>query len=463
MGFNKIIKNNSIFLVSAVLIFGVSCKKFVAVDPPGNQAEVSKIFSNDEAAVSAAVGLYYRMIVNNLTISNGGVTVYTGLSADEFYNSSPDTELDLFSTNALIPDNGTGVYSNLWKACYQNIYHANAVMEGLANSTRISETTKRQLRGEMLVGRAFHYFYLINLFGDVPLITTTNYEVNTAMSRNSAEQVYQQITTDLLEAEEILPVEYPSAERARPNKYTATALLARVYLYQHNWLSAAEKAGVIIGSADYSLENNPDNTFLAGSTETIWQLKPGTTFMNTAEGVEFNPYDSFTVPKYSFTNALLNQFEAGDKRKQSWIASNNAGGQTIYFPYKYKVGFSNVLTEYYVVLRLAEMYLVRAEANANLNNITEAKSDINTIRSRAGLSTTTGNDRASVLSALEQENRLEFVAEWGHRWFDLKRTNRADAVLSAVKGTNWQSTDMLYPIPLSQIQINPALTQNPGY
>lgn len=459
----KIINNLSIFLIVAVIIFTTSCKKFVSVDPPGNQIELSKIFSNDDAAISAAVGLYYRMTISNLIVSNGGVTVYTGLSSDEFYNVSPDPELDLFTGNALIPDNGTGVYSNLWKAAYQNIYQANAVLEGLANSTNISVALKKQLKGEMLVGRAFHYFYLVNLFGDVPLLTTTNYEVNSTMPRTPAGQVYQQITGDLLEAESLLTAEYPSAERGRPNKYTATALLARVYLYQQNWQKAKEKAESIISTGRYSLESNLNNTFLSGSSETIWQLQPVTNYMNTAEGFEFNPFDSFSVPKYSLTDTLLNKFETGDQRKQAWLTFNNAGGQPIYYPYKYKVGFSSVLTEYYVVFRLAEIYLIRAEADAHLNNLTAAESDINVIRNRAGLTNTTANNQSALLVALEQENRIEFFAEWGHRWLDLKRNNRVDAVLSIEKGTGWQSTDALYPIPLSQIQINPALTQNPGY
>lgn len=450
-------------LTIIMIMSTTSCKKFVEIAPPDNQVELSKIFANDEAAISAATGLYYRMNNNNLIISNGGVTVYAGLSSDEFYNVSPDTELDLFTTNALIPNDGTGVYSNLWKASYQNIYHANAVLEGLASSINISEGLKKQLKGEMLVGRAFHYFYLVNLFGAVPFITTTNYLVNSSMSRTPIDQIYLQLIADLTEAETLLPVAYPSAERARPNKYTATALLARVYLYQQNWPLAMSKSGSVIASGMYSLEANPANTFLSGSNETIWQLKPGTNFMNTAEGLEFNPYDSFTVPKYALTNSFLSQFEIGDKRSQAWITSNNASGQAIFFPYKYKVGFSSVLSEYYVILRLAEMYLIRAEANAHLNNITGSQADINTIRNRAGLSNTTANSLPTFASALEKENRLEFFAEWGHRWLDLKRNNRIDAVLSIEKGFAWQSTDALYPIPVSQIKINPSLTQNPGY
>lgn len=440
-----------------------SCKKFVEILPPSNQVELNKIFLNDQAAISATLGLYIRMTNNNLIMMNGGVTLYTGLSSDEFYNVSPDTELDQFTNNALLADNGTGVYSNLWKASFQNIYHCNAVLQGLTNSAKISEVLKKQLRGEMLVGRALNYFYLVNLFGDVPLILTTEYEINSMMPRKPSEQIYERIIADLIEAESLLSISYPSLNRARPNKYTATALLARVYLYQKNWQLAAEKSSLIIQSGIYSLESIPSKVFLSGSNETIWQLKPTSTAINTAEGLEFNPYDTFTVPKYSLTNSLLNNFEMGDRRKQDWINSNSASGHPIYYPYKYKVGYSSITSEYYIIFRLAELYLIRAEANAHLNNISQSLSDINVIRNRSQLPNKTATNLSTLLTHVEKENRLEFFAEWGHRWFDLKRNNSIDNTMSLEKGNAWQITDALYPIPLSQIQLNPLLVQNPGY
>jgi hypothetical protein len=114
-------------------------------------------------------------------------------------------------------------------------------------------------------------------------------------------------------------------------------------------------------------------------------------------------------------------------------------------------------------LRLAEQYLIRGEARAHQNNVQGAQEDLNIIRSRAGLGATTANDESSLLAVIETERQVELFAEWGHRWFDLKRTGRADAVLSLEKAPNWQSTDRLYPIPFEEIKINPSLTQNPGY
>jgi hypothetical protein len=116
-----------------------------------------------------------------------------------------------------------------------------------------------------------------------------------------------------------------------------------------------------------------------------------------------------------------------------------------------------------MVLRLAEQYLIRAEARARLGKVPESQADINAIRSRSGLSNTTAADPAALLLAIEKERQVELFSEWGHRWLDLKRTGRADAVLGAEKPTDWQPTDALYPIPQNEILSNPLLTQNLGY
>jgi hypothetical protein len=162
----------------------------------------------------------------------------------------------------------------------------------------------------------------------------------------------------------------------------------------------------------------------------------------------------------------LNAFEVGDKRKASWVISGTQDGQPWSHPFKYKSTSSDtVLTEYYTVFRLAEQHLVRAEARAKLGKLTaanSAESDINIIRDRAGLGPTTAQTKEELLAAVAQERRVELFSEWGHRWFDLKRTGKADEVLSLIK-PGWQPEDKLYPIPYDERQLNPNLTQNPHY
>jgi starch-binding outer membrane protein, SusD/RagB family len=164
------------------------------------------------------------------------------------------------------------------------------------------------------------------------------------------------------------------------------------------------------------------------------------------------------------TASLLSSFEPNDKRKLSWTKTNINNGNSYTFPYKYKQRSSATISEYNVVCRLAELYLIRAEARALLNDFNGALEDINLIRERAGLDPLISiANQQDLLAAIEKENRSEYFCEWGHRWLDLKRWGQADSILGLEKGTNWQPTDALYPIPFNELTYNVMLTQNPGY
>jgi len=400
-------------------------------------------------------------MISNLFFANSAMTVFPGLSGDELMRTVPDATTDPFQKNA-ITTNNYYLEVGLWKRGYNHIYQANAILKGLSNSPGVSTSVRDQLTGEAKFVRAFCHFYLLNLFGDVPLITSTDYQVNQSVSRTPVADIYQQIITDLKDAQNLMSSSYPSTGKVRPNKYASTAFLARVYLYQKNWAEAEAEASILINSGTYSL-TNLNAVFLANSNEAIWQLLPVLTNLNTADGITFLPPSATARPQYIVTDLLLNSFESNDQRKTAWIKTNTVSGQAYNYPYKYKVRISPTIVECNMVLRLAEQYLIRAEARAQQNNITGAQADLNVIRNRAGLGNTPANDKASLLSAIEQERRIEFFAEWGHRWFDLKRANKIDAVLSVAKPAYWQATDALYPIPLSELQTNPALIQNPGY
>jgi len=158
----------------------------------------------------------------------------------------------------------------------------------------------------------------------------------------------------------------------------------------------------------------------------------------------------------------------------NWINVNTVNGKSYYYPYKYKATSTPLVnnvyappTEYLMVMRLAEQYLIRAEARAQQNNIGAAQSDLNIIRKRAGLSITTANDKNSLLTAIWHERQIELFSEWGHRWFDLKRTGTADILMSVIcqrKGGVWNPEWKLYPIYFNELQVNPNLApNNPGY
>jgi hypothetical protein len=443
-----------------LVLLVTGCKKFVEIPSPTTQLQTAAMFSDGPSATSAVNGLYALITLNSLTILNGGVTLHAGLSADELQTTTIDLSLDQYFNNALVP-NEQYLSSRLWSSAYKSIYQANAILEGLEQSATIADSVKNQLRGEMLTVRAFEYFYLANLFGDVPLVLSTDYRKNSVMPRTGVNQIYQQLVTDLTEAKSLMKDQYPSANRARPNKWTAAALLARVYLYMGKWPEAESTSSLVISSGLYSLVSLANVFQSMSSQETIWQLARDNN--NTSEGQNFIPPSSSVKPTYAITSHLLNAFQSGDGRKSQWLSSNTVGGIPYYYPYKYRSRLSTPTNEYYIVMRLAEQYLIRAEARAQQNGLPGAVSDLNIIRSRAGLTPLSPSlSQAEVLSATSRERQTELFAEWGNRWLELKRTGKIDSVLTAEKA-GWKTTSALYPLPQAELQANPFLVQNPGY
>ena len=160
---------------------------------------------------------------------------------------------------------------------------------------------------------------------------------------------------------------------------------------------------------------------------------------------------------------LLSAFATGDQRRFKWMDSITSAGTRYYYPGKYKNTSSASIPEYQVVFRVAEQFLIRAEARFHQGNWVGAIEDLNVIRTRAGLpSLALTLSPPEIEQAIVQERRTELFCEWGHRWFDLNRTGTSTQVLGVMKPT-WNPYDTLYPVPLNEILTNPNLTQNSGY
>ena len=476
----------AIFCSSISLIS--SCKKFVQIGAPSTQLVTSSVYNNSSSATSALLNIYIEMYNNAESYT---VAEEQGLMADELTNYSSSVTQIQYYTNALLPINNPGEWDN----GYNYIYQANAIISGLENNSQISAPITQQLIGEAKFVRAFWYFYLTNTYGNVPIVTTTDYTTNKSVSRSSQQQVYAQITRDLYDAQSLLNSNYVDAtdttttsERVRPTKGAAQALLARAYLYQGKYDSAVAEANSVLNNTSlYVLDSilSPTNSnysanspFLMNSTETIWQLStPLPNINNTQDAQNFillgaptnsgiQNFNSNTI-----SQELLNSFEPGDLRKSNWIDSIVESGVSYYFPYKYQNLTAN-LTEYTMVLRLAEQFLIRAEAEAELNDLTDATKDLNIIRNRAGLpniADSIASSQTTLLGAILHEREVELFTEWGNRWFDLIRTGSLNAVMGIpgnvcqMKGGTWNPDWQLYPIPLIEITNNTNLTQNPGY
>ncbi|WP_276482777.1 RagB/SusD family nutrient uptake outer membrane protein [Paraflavitalea pollutisoli] len=461
-------KRIHISILILALAAASACNKYVDTPEPKNELPSGLAFSDDKTATASMVGLYSNMNAFNYYYANVLMSYLSGMQADEMAYLSAFASYDVFRLNNLLPN--SQYVQSMWRDQYTFIYHANAVIEGVTASPNISAGVRDQLLGEAYFMRAFLHFYLVNMYGNIPLILTTNTTENNVKPQTPATEVYKQIISDLTEAKKRLADNYQSANRVRPNKAVATALLARVYLYTKQWSAAEAEATLVLQDGKYALLKDLNTVFLANSREALWQLMPVNVSggRNTWEGFTTVPASATGLPLFRLdTTNLIKKFEAGDKRLANWAGTRTTTtGATIYFPYKYKVRTSTAttLSEFSMVLRIAEQYLIRAEARIQQDKLSDGRSDLDSIRVRAGLGVLPASlDKAALLLATEQERKVELFAEWGHRWFDLKRTGRSTAVLGPIKGTNWQATDTLYPIPSDAIRTNLNLDQNDGY
>jgi hypothetical protein len=471
-------------------VLNSGCKSFIDIDPPITSVNAGNVFKNDATAIGVLTGIYTNMSNDNINKLSGvsAMTVYAGLSADELkiYSTSVSQEiLGYYQNNLRSNTIGTSFYLK----SYQFIFAMNSTIEGLTGANMLTSTVKLQLLGEAYFIRAFCYFNMVNLFGSIPLVTSADYNLNSTLPKAGSTEIYQQIKSDLLNAQSLLSDDFlngtlknSAAERVRPTKAAATALLAKVYLYLKDWTNAVTEATKIISDKmRFDVTIPLADVFIKNSKETIWALQSVgvDNDANTGEGKLFILTSSgpdFSRPYY-INDPLLDAFEKGDQRYAKWTDSVTVQDIVYHYPFKYKAPEKIApSTEYTIIFRVAEQYLIRAEALIEQGNISAGIFDLNVIRSRATdttmpianqlkqLSTTLSKENA--IKAVLHERQVELFTEWGNRWLDLKRTNTVDAVMKVItpiKGGNWDSNWSLYPIPQHEIDANPNLKQNLGY
>jgi len=462
---------------AAILLLG-GCKKFLTIPLPLDRLSGSDAYSTDQTTSSVLNTIYVRiepLISGKVTPQSSflGLGYSAGLYTDELQTiSNTDPGSKIWYGDQLVGTYG-GVY---WSNFYPQVYNANTTIEAMRSSTL---PFRNQWLGEALFCRALLYYYLVNMYGDVPLATSSDYTVNRTLSRTPKATVYQQIVNDLKEAQGLLVNDYldyngdKTTDRARPNRMAATALLARVYLYLGDYANAGAQASVVLGSTTYKLET-PAKTFLWTSQENIWGILPPATLsyvVGDTRSYYIDPAASVVTSVFvSLSPLLVNSFDPGDLRLSNWTGSAtitySGSPVTYYYAYKYKTTSASAYTETLTLLRLAEQYLIRAEARARQNNLTGAAEDVNAVRARAGLPVTTAATQADLLAAIAMERYHELFTEQGHRFFDLKRTGAVDAVMATVapqKGATWSGFMQYWPIPVGETQTNLNLTQTPGY
>jgi starch-binding outer membrane protein, SusD/RagB family len=453
-------KKSLLGLALAGLVFA-ACDEPLDVDPRAS-IPLDDALTNARAVAAATNGLYDSFQYDGLYSRE--LIVYPEMYADNVtVRGTFTTDREVGARN-ILPSNIAILAA--WRDSYRGINQANEVLQAVVDVPDLTSAQRTQFRGEALFVRSLHFFNLVRYFGGVPIITTRTRDLgdvdNAAVARATPAQVYARIIADLEEAADLLPDARSAGGRATAD--AANALLARVYLESAvipgftpatQYALARDKATLIIDSERYRLTASYSDLFqIKNSVESIFEVQYTIQDAN-ALAFWFFPNREGLGGRWGFSPSasLINAYELEDLRYDASIGF--AGGRFYNIKYfRVNAGDDNV-----IVLRLGEMYLIRAEANARLGAAPAlVRADINVTRVRAGLDPleTTVTSEADLITEVLKERRLEFAME-GHRFFDLRRTGRAETVLGI------QPFRLLWPIPLQEIEVNPLLDQNPGY
>ena len=438
-----------------------SCRNLIESDFPSTQIEVSQVFETVSTADGALSNLYAELQYYSV-ISGGslGVGALLGAYTDDlncYIISSQNSALDLYNNRQI--SSNTAVLS-VWTNAYKEIYSANSIIMGVENSTAISEMDKKRIKGEALFIRSLIYFYLSQIFGEVPYTTTTDYTVNQSLGKISETELLTKIQNDLETAVALLDDSYRNAERVYPNRKAAELMLSLVMMQQKKWFDAEQQLKKIKQSPLYVWEPDVAKTFKKAGKHILWQLKPLKINNATEEALNYN-FTTAVPNTYALSEDLVSSFTANDLRRQQWIKEITINQNHFYRCDKYRNTTANT-DEYSVIFRLEEVYLLLAESLAQQNKVEEALPFVNAVRQKAGIPPLTSSSKEELLNNIIEENRREFFTEHGNRFLTLKRNNRFNTLIP-VK-SNWQPYHQVWPLPISELLLNPNLNpQNTGY
>lgn len=454
-------KYRTIFTVilGAALLFNSSCEN--VLEPEPIDLLTNDIVLNEPKDVgNVEIGLYsaFRNIAPATVIAGD-------FTADMLLHNGTFSQYRELGTKQISSANAS--VAALWGSIYNTVYIANFILERLPDVEGVPSNQRNQVMGTAHFLRGYAYFVALYSFGGVPEVTTTDIETNRNIPRASESDILSLIEDDYNEALATVPEQAVNAGYV--SKAAVRAGLARYHLYVGNWAQAAEFATEVIDSDEYKLE--PDFSAIVEedfTNEAILEVgytiadDPGT-------NGNFGLNNLFVgrreiIPSNQVIVALASS-ESGDRFSSISFNLNDLNGTDNGWSVA-KYGTADEDNNNVVVFRLGEMYLIRSEARAQLDNVTglnSAQSDLNTLRTRANAPVIGAVSKSQMLRIIEEERRFELAFE-GHRWYDLVRTGRASEVMSAFS-VNWRSDYELWPIPQREIQNNPALAgnQNPGY
>ncbi len=486
---NKIF--NNILLIVLSLGF-IGCEDYVDYDASEAYTIVADDYFKTSADYEAAlVGTYDVLQWNIYSVMIGDIASNNSLCGGE--SATDVIGLQKIDDMIHVPQNDQ--LTSTWKWLYEGINRANYLVE---NKDKLEFSRKAELYGEVMFLRAYYYFELVKIFGDVPLFTQSRLTASDSntLTRAAKATVYAQIEKDLQDAIAALPA--AKSTNGRATSFTAHALLGKVYLYQEKFEEAATILEPLIGlytlpsslqSVFYnSGQNGPESVFEVQHSKNSnwfdWGFPQGSEgsfaiIHHGPRGYNGSVYASgwsFNVPSQD----LYDAYDAADTRRGvaildivAWAASTGAEysegyEHTGYFNHKYipRAGLSGAQQELnyginYRAIRYADVLLMAAEANSRKAspNDSKAQNYLNQVRARAfgNNSRASSSTGATLTKEIWNERRLELAME-GHRFFDLVRTGEAAATIPGFIAGKHE----VFPIPQTEIDIS-GLTQNAGY
>ena len=470
-------KIKRILVVISLSVMAFGCKDdFLDLAPISNSNANNfyKTREDFELAVNAAYATLYTVYAPESSISyteqlSDNATLYNvaGIQADRW----------AFKDYSLRTSN-VEVY-RFWQENYKSLFSVNIVLDKIETAS-LDEAYKDQVKAQMRFLRGLYYFNMVQLWGDIPLVTKPlSAEESYKVLRSPVAEVYKLITEDLQYAADKLPLASAVTAPGKASKGAAQTLLGKVYLAQNNKTAAAQILQEVVNSKQYDLLPQYASLWVVtnkNTKESIFEIQykggAGNPYSN--YWTAFAPTENFVLTQFGggmnqVTDDLYNEYEPNDPRRDASISTGYTNKTGTFIPIKFPVkwmdrnaqvvGGRELSNNNFMVLRYADVLLMLAEA-------TGQASYLNQVRTRAGMPAfgTAAYPTAKYPTldlAIEHERRVELALEF-HRWFDLKRTNRAIPVLTA-KGKAVTPQKLLLPIPEIVLQQNPDIAQNEGY
>jgi tetratricopeptide (TPR) repeat protein len=475
----------NILILLLVLTGMSSCNNFLELVPE-HQISNNVFYKSQNDFDRALIGAYSSI----RGLYSGSAILYAAeLRTDnaEINWSSPSVDEMQFEQNALTSTNNT--VRGIWNTCFTAISRSNTILDRI-EAVDFDAAAKNKIIGEAKFLRAFSYFYLVRLFGEVPIneqVFGNPGEIQAAdLTRKPVDKVYELILADLTSSESLLPATLNS-DKTHASIGTVKSLLGKVYLTLKNYPAAEAKLKEVIDLNQYSLHENYAALFTEGSNnskESLFEIQfiRGRSLGNNYSALFTPAITSMAIfpnnlqgsGRITPTLSLFNAYEAGDRRKVISLNDSvrliNGSKSPARYALKF-VDFKVVETSdgavAFTVMRYADVLMMYAEALNEQGKTDQALPFLNMVRSRVSLPALTGLTQTDFRTAMEKERRVEFMFE-GQRWFDLTRTGRAREVLNAYyTGRNQNFSvaehEVLFPIPLAEIELNSKLTQNEGY